>query len=298
MRLTLGPLMFNWPAEKRRDFYARIADEAPVDSVCLGEIVCVKRAPFAEPVLADTIDRLVRAGKEVVLSTLALVSDTREMASVRGMTELPDLLVEANDVAALPLLSGRRHALGPSINIYNEATLAWFERRGAVRVCLPVELSGATVSTLAATGAAEIEVQAFGRLPLAISARCYHARAHALHKDGCQFVCAKDPDGMPVETLNGEGFLAVNGTQTLSFAYANLIGDTAWLRRIGVSRLRLSPHDIDMVQVARIFRDVLDGRREPASAHGRLRELTGDVAFANGFLHGNFGAAYEAAAEP
>ena len=28
--LTLGPLYFNWPARRLADFYARIADEAPV----------------------------------------------------------------------------------------------------------------------------------------------------------------------------------------------------------------------------------------------------------------------------
>ena len=28
--LTLGPLFFHWPAERLRNFYFRIADEAPV----------------------------------------------------------------------------------------------------------------------------------------------------------------------------------------------------------------------------------------------------------------------------
>ena len=32
-KLTLGPVLFNWAPEKWRDFYLRIADEAPVDSV-------------------------------------------------------------------------------------------------------------------------------------------------------------------------------------------------------------------------------------------------------------------------
>ena len=47
--LTLGPLLFHWPAHKRRDFYLRIADEAPIDTVYLGEVVCSKREPFFEP---------------------------------------------------------------------------------------------------------------------------------------------------------------------------------------------------------------------------------------------------------
>ena len=27
--LTIGPIAYHWPAERKRDFYARIADEAP-----------------------------------------------------------------------------------------------------------------------------------------------------------------------------------------------------------------------------------------------------------------------------
>ena len=43
LALTLGPLQFNWSAEAFYDFYARIADEAPVDKVVIGELVCSKR---------------------------------------------------------------------------------------------------------------------------------------------------------------------------------------------------------------------------------------------------------------
>ena len=31
-QLTMGPILFHWPAEKKRDFYFRIADEALVES--------------------------------------------------------------------------------------------------------------------------------------------------------------------------------------------------------------------------------------------------------------------------
>lgn len=67
--LTLGPVLFNWPAERWRDFYARIADEAPVDAVVVGEIVCSKRAPFLAPVMDEVIARLAAAGKEVWLAS-------------------------------------------------------------------------------------------------------------------------------------------------------------------------------------------------------------------------------------
>ena len=38
--LTIGPIAYHWPAGRKRDFYARIADEAPVGTVYLGEVIC------------------------------------------------------------------------------------------------------------------------------------------------------------------------------------------------------------------------------------------------------------------
>ena len=42
--LTLGPVLLNWRAESWRDFYFQVADEMPVDTVFLGEVICSKRA--------------------------------------------------------------------------------------------------------------------------------------------------------------------------------------------------------------------------------------------------------------
>ncbi len=286
VRLTLGPLLFNWAADKRRDFYFRIADEAPVDTVCLGEVVCSKRASVMEPDLPEIVERLEAAGKEVVHSTLALVLSSAEMEQIRGLAQEPGFLVEANDVSTAALLRGRPHVIGPYVNVYNEGTLAYLARQGAARVCLPVELSASAIGVLAGAGLAEIEVMAFGRAPLAISARCYHARAHGLHKDGCQYVCDRDPDGMAVESLTGQEFLAVNGLQTLSHSYVNLAGEVASLLKMGVRGLRLSPHDLDMVAVAGVFRALAEGTLEAGAAFERLGTLADDAPFSNGFLHG------------
>ena len=76
--LTLGPLMFNWTPERWRDFYARIADEAPVDRVCIGEVVCSKRLPFIVEEFPAAVERLQRAGKSVLMSSLALPTLLRE----------------------------------------------------------------------------------------------------------------------------------------------------------------------------------------------------------------------------
>ena len=64
--VTLGPVLFNWAPDQWRDFYFRIADEAPVEIVYLGEIICSKRAPLFEPHLEAVATRLTTAGKTVV----------------------------------------------------------------------------------------------------------------------------------------------------------------------------------------------------------------------------------------
>lgn len=291
--LTLGPLLFHWSAEARRDFYLRIADEAPLDRVCLGEVVCPKRSGSFLADLGATVERLERGGKEVVLSTPALIMDRRDMGLAESLLADEARLVEANDVAVLGALAGRAHAIGPFLNVYNEGTLAFLARQGAVRLSLPAEIPASALAHLAAAApGVELEMQAFGRVPLAISARCYHARVHGLHKDGCRYVCAEDPDGMPVRTLDGEDFLAINGPQILSHALLNLVREVAALNAGGVRAFRLWPHAIDMVAVAETFRETLDGRVEGAAAERRLGEIAGLARFANGFLHGAEGAAW------
>ncbi|WP_448203820.1 ubiquinone anaerobic biosynthesis protein UbiV [Azospirillum sp. sgz302134] len=291
-RLTLGPVLFNWPADRWRDFYFRMADEAPVDTVIVGEIVCFKRAPFFAAVMDDVIARLAAAGKEVWLASPILVGSERERAAMRDLVGCDLLPVEANDMGALALLEGRRHAVGPFINSYNESTLAWLAGRGAVSVSLPAELPAESVAVLAKTGAElglSVEVQVFGRAPLAISARCYHARAHGLHKDGCQFVCGNDADGMPVATMDGQPFLTVNGTQTMSHGYLCLAAEMERLKAMGVDRFRLSPQDMDMVAVAAAFRAVLDGDRDGGEVAAELSRLA-PVPLENGFFHNMAGA--------
>ena len=288
-RLTLGPVQFNWPPERLRDFYFRIADEADVDTVCVGETVCSKRSPFFAPLVPEVIERLAAAGKEVVLSSLALIMTDREIAEARELADTEGWLVEANDISVAAMLAGRRFAIGPMVNVYNEGTLATLESMGAIRVCLPAELSGKVIATIIAGAKAEVEIQAFGRLPLAISARCYAARARNLSKDGCQYVCTDDPDGMAVETLADEPFLAVNGTQTMSYHYMDLLSDLASLQAQGVRRFRLWPQNVDMVAVARLFRATLAATLAPAEAQRQLEDLCPGIEFANGYIHGRQG---------
>lgn len=291
-KLTLGPIAYHWSAEDRCDFYARIADEAPVDEVYLGEVICSKRAPFHEPDLPDTIARLERAGKTVILSSLAEVMLKRERKATADLASMDAPEIEINNAAGLYARGDRPHRIGPFMNAYNEATIAWMARQGATHVCLPAELPGEAIA-VAAKAARDlglgVEVQVFGRASLAVSARCYHARAHGRTKDNCQFVCEDDADGMPLCTTDERAILRVNGIQTQSESYVDLLPEMPQLASVNVTHMRLMPQAVDMVAVAQVFRDALDGKAETGDAEQALKDICGDVAFSNGFYHGQAG---------
>ena len=290
MQLTLGPVLYHWSPDRWRDFYYRVADEAPVDTVVVGEVVCSKRTPFKQDHIPGVVERLEAAGKRVLHASLILVSLPRERRQTRELMQTEDVEVEINDLTCLASLAARPFAVGPFVNVYNEAAAGFLAERGAMRICPPPELPLPTVGTIAAAlPQLAIEVFAFGRLPLAISARCYHARAHKLTKDHCRFVCEQDPDGMPVTTLDGAGFLSVNGVQTLSHGCASLLSDIPALRDAGVASLRLSPQDCDMVAVAQLYRAVVDGKVDPGEGERRLSDIYPGVPLANGFLRGAAG---------
>jgi collagenase-like PrtC family protease len=296
--LTLGPVLFNWQPESWRDFYFRIADEAPVSTVYLGEVVCFKRAPLFDDYLDAVAARLKSAGKTIVRSTLAEVMSKQERQMIDEACAA-DGIVEANDGSALFRLRGRPHYAGPFINVYNERTVAVLAGNGVRNVCLPPEMPADAIRALSPEAAklgVTLEVQVFGRVGLALSARCYHARAHGRTKDSCQFICNVDPDGMTLRTLEDKPFLIVNGIQTMSHDYVNLAAELAELQDMGIARFRLSPHSCDMAAVAAIFRDALDQRIDTAEAMARLDAFKLDAPFSNGFYHGKHGHTWSDAA--
>lgn len=285
--LSIGPILFHWPSDKWRDFYFRIADEAPVDKVYIGETVCSKRAPFYEPIYTEVAERLQKAGKEIFFTTLAEVSVRLDRRTVESLCSLENAMIEANDVSALWHLSGRPHAIGPFMNVYSEDTLSFLVSKGAKHFCLPPEIPSSAIEVLgkkAAELGVTLETQVYGRVPLALSARCYHARAHGRTKDACMFVCEQDPDGMELKTLSGKPFLAINGIQTLSHTCLNLAQELPELEKMGVDTFRISPHTHDMVRTAEIFRRTLDKKISAKGAILQLEKMSG-MPFSNGFYH-------------
>ncbi|TNF20665.1 MAG: U32 family peptidase [Rhodobacteraceae bacterium] len=300
MDLTVGPLQFFWSADRWSAFHAGLAS-APVDRVVLGELVCSKRLPFFQDRIPEAIATLVAAGKEVALTSLALVTLKRERKATADLAAM-GLAVEVNDLTALAHLpEGTPFWVGPMVNVYNEGTIAWLARRGATRICLPPELPLESVAQLARAGAEHgvaIEVWGHGRLPLAISGRCYHARMHGRTKDNCQFACEDDPDGLDVKTLDGQRFLAMNGVQTLSDSHACAAHQVEALAEAGVDALRLSPQSRGFDRICRMYRQRLDGDLCPDRMVEELGRIDAGMQLSDGFLTGQRGADWSGARQP
>lgn len=283
--LTLGSCLFNWKLEDWKDFYYKIADESDFEEVYLGEVICSRRLPFYEAEINQIAERLSRAGKKVIRSTLALIMNEYEEKALKDVCQNNLYTVEANDISALSYLKGKAFRIGPFVNVYNEDTAQFMVDQGAERIILPFELSQETVEIITRFGATETEVQVFGRLPLAVSSRCYHARAHYLRKSNCNYVCNKDYDGMAVKTLENQPFLNVNGTCTMSHSYVNLSAEFHHLFSVGVSAFRLSPQHCDMLEINGIWRRLVQGKISAKEADALLLEAAPHIPYSNGFFH-------------
>jgi collagenase-like PrtC family protease len=288
MKLSLGYIPFLWRAESLRQFYQEMAGQ-PVDVIYLGEAVCSKRRALRTAEWIDLARDLSACGKQVVLSTLALIEARSELATLKRLCENGVFMVEANDMAAVQMMAERNlpFVAGNGINIYNTQTLRILHEAGMKRWVFPVELSAATLEDILGearqTGLCtdlETEVLAYGHLPLAYSARCFTARARQLPKDNCAFVCGDYPVGLPLKTQESQEIFTINGVQTLSGSILDLSPEIPRMRRMGVNLLRISPDGPQMAEVITRFRGAIDGESS---------KLAGIANSINGYWHGQAG---------
>lgn len=288
-KLSLAPIAYYWDKATVQTFYRQVA-ESPVDIVYLGEITCSKRRALS---LADWLQiarDLTAAGKQVVLSTLALVEAASELSVMTKICQQNDFLVEANDMSAVQLCSHAENSnfvAGSSLNIYNQRSLDKLKSLGLHRWVLPLEHNQQAVADYNLQGV-EVELMAWGRLSLAYSARCFTARTHNRTKDQCGFVCDQYPDGLSLQTQENDNFLVLNGIQTQSGTVQNLIEA---VNDEHIDILRIAPQQNHFSKIIELFDAVRNGQKTPAEATQQLAEcsLTGT---SNGYWHKQAGKDY------
>ncbi len=290
MKIALGPLLYYWPRDTVFNFYDRMA-ATKVDIVYLGETVCSRRHELR---LADWLAiaaRLREAGKEVVLSTQVLLESGSDVSVMHKIADNGEFAVEANDMGAVQRLAGKLpFVAGPHLNLYNLPTLQWMASLGASRWVMPLEMKQDDLALLqqGRPSGLQTEVFAYGRLPLAYSARCFTARHNNLPKDDCRFSCLQHPDGLLLKTRESEEFLVLNGTQTQSARVYNLVDALDDMQALGVDVIRLSPQPQHMAEVVAVFDAARTQGLALQAALARLQPLM-PAQGCNGYWHGRPG---------
>lgn len=286
MKLSLGPILFFWPRDQVTRFYADMA-ELPLDIVYMGETVYAKRRELNLDGWIGLAREMREASKaQIVLSGLTLLEANSEVSSLKRLCDNGDFMVEANDMAAVQFLSERKlpFAGGPALNIYSGRALAEFINSGMVRWSPPVECAASMIKTTIeqlddlGVQRPEVEVFAYGHLPLAYSARCFTARAENRPKDDCEFCCINYEEGIPLASQEGQPLFTINGIQTMSAEVNNLLADFQSLKEHGADIARLSPRAKGMTEVVQAWDRVRNGEQPPVAVQG-----------CNGYWHGRPG---------
>lgn len=286
MKYALGPLLYFWPKQDVEEFYQQ-AQQSSAEIIYLGEAVCSKRRLIKAKQWLDIAKELSSSGKQVVLSTMALLEAPSEVSAMKKYIDNGEFAIEANDVSAIQLASEKKvpFVVGPAVNAYNAQTLRLFAKQGMIRWCMPVELSrdwlmqvAIECDSLNIRDQFEIEVFSHGYLPLAYSARCFTARAENRPKDECETCCIKYPTGLQVASQEGQSVFNLNGIQTQSGYCYNLINDLDSMKGL-VDVVRLSPLGVDTFNKVEQFKANEDGKQkqvlENRHCNGYWHQLAG-----------------------
>jgi len=261
MKYSLGPVLYYWPKETLEAFYQQAATSA-ADVIYLGEAVCSKRRATKVADWLDMAKALAASGKQVVLSTLALVQASSELNELKRYVDNGEFLLEASDLGVVNLCADRNlpFVAGHALNCYNAVTLRLLLKQGMVRWCMPVELSRDWLINLLDQCEAlgirqqfEVEVLSYGHLPLAYSARCFTARSEDRPKDECETCCIKYPTGRAIQSQENQQVFVLNGIQTMSGYVYNLGNELTSMQGI-VDIVRLSPMGKETLAMLDAFR--------------------------------------------
>lgn len=296
LQLTLGPLLFYWSRDDILRFYSEAADW-PLETIYLGEAVCSRRQQLRGQDWISLGQELAQNGRQVVLSSQALLESESDLRRLRKLVENGTLQLEANDLGAARLAhrQGQAFVAGHHLNIYNADTLALLQSLGARRWIPPLEMDRDTLAAVLARTAAnglpiETELFAWGRLPLALSARCFTARHYNLSKDDCQFRCLEHPDGLRLNTREQQPFLTINGIQTMSDGCQSLLPHLADIASLGVTALRISPQWQHTAEVVAGYRQAIQALARQQEQHIDLSPFA-DSLLVDGYWRGAAGIA-------
>ncbi|HHL2498892.1 TPA: U32 family peptidase [Yersinia enterocolitica] len=261
MKYALGAVLYYWPKTDIETFYQAAASSS-ADIIYLGENVCTKRREMKVGDWLALAKDVAASGKQVVISTLALLQAPSELNELKRYVENGDFLLEANDLGAVNMAAerGLPFVAGHPLNCYNAYTLRILHRQGMMRWCMPVELSRDWLANvlqqceeLGFRNQFEVEVLSYGHLPLAYSARCFTARSEDRAKDECETCCIKYPQGRPVLSQEDQQVFILNGIQTQSGYCYNLGNDLISMQGL-VDIVRLSPQGMETLGVIDQFR--------------------------------------------
>lgn len=286
INVSLGPVLYHWSKQAMVEFYQE-ARASEADIIYLGETVCSKRTELTPAEWIELAIGLVDCGKQIVLSTLTLLETPADLNLLKRYCDNGELMVEANDMGAVGLLSeqGLPFVVGPAINCYNGYTLKQLRELGMQRWVMPVELSRQWLSKVLSEAREigvdmgfETEVFSYGYLPLAYSARCFTCRHENRPKSDCQQCCIKYPQGMPLHTQEDQKLFTINGIQTQSGYCYNLGNDLVSMTGL-VDIARVSPLSRESLQVVSAFK----AGKSPADA------LIASTGACNGYWHQTVG---------
>ncbi|MBP1130341.1 collagenase-like PrtC family protease [Serratia sp. PL17] len=261
MKYALGPVLYYWPKTEVEDFY-RQAVSSSAEIIYLGESVCTKRREMKVGDWLALAQEIARSGKQVVISTLALLQAPSELNELKRYVENGEFLIEANDLGSVNMAAerGLPFIAGHALNCYNAYTLRLLHRQGMMRWCMPVELSRDWLAKLLEQcdelgfrQQFEVEVLSYGHLPLAYSARCFTARSEDRAKDECETCCIKYPQGRMMRSQEQQQVFVLNGIQTMSGYCYNLGNELASMQGL-VDIVRLSPQSTETLALVERFR--------------------------------------------
>ena len=244
MNLSLGPLTYCWNKAVTFEYYEAVADTA-IDTVYLGEVICSRRRELKYKDYLELASLLNNKGKKVILSTLTLIESASELVELKRIINNAEFAIEANDMAAVNLAQEAAipFVAGPTLNLYNRASLDIMQKIGMTRFIMPYELSKYWLQQVLAesSNTFETEVLGYGYIPLAHSARCFTAKHHQKPKLDCQIICQQYPKGILTQTQESQPLLRLNGIQTQSAAKVNLINQMTDMSALGINYFRISP---------------------------------------------------------